>query len=175
MRLLAKVGPHGERGTRNALGAALLMVLVVSCKATTTRPYFPPVTGAPTTEIELGVKEATQALADVLKGDSLPVTRVAPRDGLVETEWFEVQSKQPTHARPLGPEVVRVRAWVNPSKPNHSRIILETVYRPLADPSLPVRDLDRQVPPDHPIGKRMTEVLTELARLYSSEPEPTPQ
>jgi hypothetical protein len=151
---------------------ALGGILFAGCKATTTRPYFPPVTGAPTTEIELNVKEATQALADVLKGDSLPVTHVTPRDGMIETAWFEAETKQPTHARRLGDRVVQVRAWIDPSRPGHSRIILETVYRPLADPSQPERDLDRQVAPDHLIGKRMTEILTELARLYSSEPEP---
>lgn len=155
------------------LGVIVLgSVLLAGCKATTTRPYFPPVTGAPTTEIELNVKEATQALADVLKGDSLPVTHVTPRDGMIETAWFEAGTRQPTHARRLGDRVVQVRAWIDPTRPGHSRIILETVYRPLADPSQSERDLDRQVGPDHPIGKRMTEVLTELARLYSSEPEP---
>ncbi|HSB54373.1 MAG TPA: hypothetical protein VLD58_08450 [Gemmatimonadales bacterium] len=149
-------------------------LLLAGCHAKTTRPYFPPVTGAPTTEIELDVKEATQALADVLKGDSLPVTKVTPRDGMIETAWFEAGSKRATHARRLGDKVVQVRAWIDPSRPGHSRIILETIFRPLADPSLSERELDRQVPPDHPVGKRMTEVLTELARLYSSEPEPEP-
>ncbi len=161
-----------EPGTRRWWCVAVSLALVVGCKATTTRPYFPPVTGAPTAEIELTVREATEALADVLKGDSLPVVRVAPRDGLIETAWFDTASRRVTPARRLGDGVVRVRAWIDPSRPGHSRIVLETTYRPLADPSLPERDLDRQVGPDHPIGKRMTEVLTELTRLYSSEPEP---
>jgi hypothetical protein len=146
-------------------------VLGIGCKATTTRPYFPPVTGAPQTEIELNVREATQALADVLRGDSLPVRRVVPRDGLIETEWFKAENKQATGVgtRHLGPDVVQVRAWVDPSRPGHSRIVIETVFRPLADPSLSDRDRERQVPPDHPIGKRMTEIITELAKLYSTE------
>ena len=148
----------------------LSLALVAACKATTTRPYFPPLTGAPQTEIELAVRPATEALADVLKGDSLPVTRVEPRDGLVETAWFNVHDKQVSHGRRLGPDVVQVRAWVDPSRPGHSRIVIETVFRPLADPSLSPRELDRQVPPDHPVGKRMTEIVTELARLYSTEP-----
>jgi hypothetical protein len=146
-----------------------LALVVAACKATTTRPYFPPVTGAPQTEIELNVREATEALADVLRGDSLPVSRVVPRDGLIETRWFNADSKQPTGARHLGPDVVQVRAWVDPSRPGHSRIVIETVFRPLADPSISDRDRERQVPPDHPIGKRMTEIMTELAKLYSTE------
>lgn len=152
----------------------LCLSLVAACKASTTRPYFPPVTGAPQTEIELGVRQATEALADVLKGDSLPLTRVEPRDGMVETAWFNVRDKQVSHGRRLGPDVVQVRAWVDPSRPGHSRVVIETVFRPLADPSLSPRALDRQVPPDHPVGKRMTEIITELAKLYSTEPAPEP-
>lgn len=148
----------------------LALTIVVACKATTTRPYFPPVTGAPQTEIELGVRQATEALADVLKGDSLPVRRVEPRDGFVETAWFDARDKRASHGRRIGPDVVQVRAWVDPSRPGFSRVVIETVFRPLADPSRSARDLDRQVPPDHPIGKRMTEIVTELARLYSPEP-----
>jgi len=148
----------------------LILAFVAGCKATTTRPYFPPVTGAPQTEIELSVRQATEALADVLKGDSLPVTRVEPRDGLVETAWFSVHDKRVSHGRHLGSDVVQVRAWVDPSRPGHSRVVIETVFRPLADPSLSPRSLDRQVPPDHPIGKRMSEIITELAKLYSTEP-----
>jgi hypothetical protein len=72
-----------------------LLAGLAACKAGTTRPYYPPLTGAPQTEIELGVRETTQALADVLRGDSLPVTRVEPRDGFVETAWFRRAAPRP--------------------------------------------------------------------------------
>lgn len=154
-----------------SLRVLLLAALVtIGCKTATTRPYYPPITGAPSTEIELDVREATHALADVLKGDTIPLLKVVPRDGVIESAWFEVATKRATHDRRIGADIVRIRAWVNPSRPNHSQIILETVYRPLADPSLPDRDLDRQVPPDHVIGKRMIEIITELTKLYSREP-----
>jgi len=151
--------------------ASLLLVLA-ACHPATPRPYFPPVTGAAQVEIELGVRAATDALADVLKGDSLPLTRVEPGDGYLETAWFDVHTHRPTRHRVLGPDVVQVRAWVDPSRPDHSLVTVETVYRPVADPSLSARDLDRQVPPDHPVGKRMVEVITELAKLYTTEPAP---
>ena len=173
-----KVKVGGERGTRNSELALTLRIrlcltvgaLVLGCKATTTRPYFPPLTGAPQTEIELSVRDATEALADVLRSDTLPLRRVEPRDGFIETDWFNARDKQVAHGRRLGADVVQVRAWVDPSRPGHSRVVIETVFRPMADPSLSSRDLDRQVPPDHPIGRRMSEVVTELAKLYSSEP-----
>jgi len=146
-----------------------LVLLAAGCNPTTTRPSFPPVTGAPQLEIELDVKPATEALADVFRNDSLPVSRVVPRDGLVETSWFEAGSKAVAHERILGPGVVRVRAWVDPSRAGYSKITVETVYRPVADPSLPPRELDRQVSPDHPVGARVLKVVGELVRLYSTE------
>lgn len=168
---------HGRLGTRNSelplrlhlAPVVTAAALIIGCRATTTRPYFPPVTGAPQTEIELGVRDATEALAEVLRGDSLPLRRVEPRDGFVETAWFDASNKRVSRGRRLGPDVVQVRAWVDPSRPGHSRVVIETVFRPLSDPSLADRDLDRQVSPDHPIGKRMSEIITELAKLYSTE------
>ena len=162
-----------ERGTRNVRNLLVFLSILTGCKPNTVRPYFPPVTGAPQTEIELKVLDATEALADVLRGDSIPVTRVSTRDGFVESAWFTADTRQPTGARKLGPDVVQVRAWIDPSRPGYSRIVIETVYRPLADPSLSARDLDRQVAPDHPIGKRMNEIITQLAKLYSTEPDST--
>jgi len=145
----------------------LLLSLVTGCKPYTPRPYFPPVTGAARAEIFLDVPAATTVLSEIMDTDSLPVTQVEKRDGYIETAWFDATSKAPTTARRLGPEVVRVRAWIDPARRGHSWITVETVYRPLADPTLDQRDLDTQVPPDHVIGKRMAEVVTELAKLYA--------
>ena len=152
----------------------LLLLLLAACSPFTTRPYFPPVTGAAQAEIELDLEDATETLAAVLRSDSLPVTRVELRDGYIETAWFDATTKAPTGSRRLGPDVVQIRAWVDPSRQGYSVLTVETVYRPLADPSLSSRDLDRQVPPDHVVGKRVTEIVIELARLYSSEAPPAP-
>jgi hypothetical protein len=146
--------------------ALLLVTLAAGCKPYTPRPYFPPVTGAARAEIFLDVPTATTVLSEILSADSFPVSRVEKRDGYIETEWFDATAKSPTGARRLGPEVVRVRAWIDPSRRGHSWITVETAYRPRADPALDPRDLDVQVPPDHAVGKRMTEIVTELAKLY---------
>ncbi len=153
----------------NAILGLLLSVALSTpaCSPATTRPYYPPVTGAVQAEVELEVKGATGALADVLRSDSLPVTKVVVRDGYIETAWFDAATRRATSARRLGPEVVQVRAWVDPTSSGHSRLTVETVFRPVADASRSPRDLDRQVPIDHPVGKRMEEIVTELAKLYA--------
>jgi len=146
--------------------AILLLSLAAGCNPYTPRPYFPPVTGAARAEIFLDVPTATTVLSEILKTDSLPVIQVEKRDGYIETAWFDATSKLPTKARRLGSQVVRVRGWIDPARRGHSWITVETVYRPLADATLDQRELDTQVPPDHVIGKRMNEVVTELAKLY---------
>lgn len=153
-----------------APAALLLATLVSACKPGTVRPSFPPVVGAPKVEVELKTAQATEVLGEILKGDTLPVTRVDTRDGLIETAWFHVRDKKQTHSRPVGQDIVQVRAWVDPSRTGFSYITLETVYHPLADPSLTSRQLDRQVPANHPIGRRMNQIVTELARLYNTAP-----
>ena len=152
-------------GRRLALITALL-----ACRPETTRPPFGPVTGAAETELELRVPAATRVLADALLADSLPVTKVEPRDGFIETPWFDTATGRPSANRRLGAGVVRVRAWVDPTRPGHSQLTVETLFRPLADPSLPERELDRQVPPNHPIRTRVRTILTQLTKQYG-EPE----
>jgi hypothetical protein len=158
----------------NPITLLFTAMLASGCKPGTVRPSFPPVQGAPKVEVELKTVQATEVLGEILKGDTLPVTRVDTRDGLIETAWFHIRDKKATGARPLGTDVVRVRAWIDPSRAGYSYITLETVYHPLADPSLTSRQLDAQVPESHPIGKRMKQIVTELARLYNSEPPEEP-
>jgi hypothetical protein len=76
-----------------------------------------------------------------------------------------------TTARKLGPDVVKVRAWITPARPSnrgddHTTITIETVYRPLADPSRADRDLEKQVPATHPIAGRVVAVTLKLAKEY---------
>ena len=150
-----------------ALGSQVLLAL--GCHPNTTRPTFPPLPGAPFAELRLTVPRATGIVADAMRQDSLPVSIVQPRDGLIETPWFDAKTFAETDARRLGPDVVQVRAWLDPTKPGSSRVTMETVYRPLADPSLPDRELDRLVPSDHPVGKRVGDLITALARVYGPQ------
>lgn len=157
------------RGAGPALAAVLILC---ACRPATTRPYFGPVTGAPQREVQLEVRQATEILGGILKDDSFPLQRVEPRDGYIETAWLNAITRAATGVRPLGPDVVRVRIWIDPTREGYCRITAETVYRPLADASVDPRVLDRQVPPDHPMGKKMTEILDGVVKLYG--PPTTP-
>jgi hypothetical protein len=148
-----------------------LGLLLLGCFPSTTRPSFLPKPSAVAAEVELDVPKATRTLALALNADSIPVRRTEPKDGWLESEWFDARTFQPTTARRLGLDVVKVRAWVDPARPsskgdNHSTITIETVYRPMADPSRSDRDLERQVPNTHPISGRMLALTIALAKKY---------
>jgi hypothetical protein len=162
--------------TRVSRGSALRLVatLTLACSPATTRPSFPPVPEAATTEVRLPPREATRLLAEALQADSIPAARVMQRDAWLETRWFDAASGQRTSRRAVGPGVVRVRAWADPTQPGSSRLTVETVYRPLADPSLPERELDRQVPRDHPVATKVRAALQDLVKRYGGPPAPSP-
>jgi hypothetical protein len=127
---------------------------------------------AASTEIRLSPSEATRLLAEALRADSIPASRVEVRDSWLETTWFVAASGKPVRRRPTGPDVVRVRAWADPTHPGNCKIVVETVFRPTADPSVPQRELDRQVPRDHPVAIKVRATLQDLVKRYGGPPPP---
>lgn len=165
---------------RGALALSTGVALaVVGCKATTSRPSFVPFPQSAHGELGFGnpdpvytITRVTRTVADALAADSIPVARVSERDGYIESLWFDAATLAPTDARPVGPDVVRVRAWVGPAKPGFSEVEVETVFRPVADPSRPERDLETHVGISHPVGQRVSRLLRKLIELYG-EPDTT--
>lgn len=145
---------------------ALGVLLLAACYPATTRPTFLPRPEAVIKEVELSIPEATQQVAIALDAEGLPVRRTEPRDGWLETEWFDATTLKPTSARRIGPQVVKIRAWVDPSQPYHSWVTIEAVYRPYADPSREERTLEQQLPTAHPVAMRVFRILDSLARKY---------
>jgi hypothetical protein len=153
------------------IAALMLVAACLACYPTTTRPHLVPQVGSSVMELELLMPEATRELALALDADSIPVRRTEPRDGWLESEWFDARTMQPTSAWPVGPNVVKVRAFVEPGRPNHSVITIETIYRPVADPSRPGRDLERQVPVDHPVALKVAAIVNRLTQQHAAPDE----
>lgn len=142
---------------------------MAACQLATTRPPFEPVPEAKHADVSLSRMEATERLAEALRGDSIPVARVEPRDGYVETPWFNGETGRPVSVARTGDSVVRVRGWVEPARVRYSEVRVETVFRLVFDPSLPERELERAVRPDHPVAERVDSVLARLARRYDGQ------
>lgn len=142
------------------------LFLAAACYPSTTRPATLPLPKATVVEWELSVREATQELALALDADSIPVQRTEPADGWLETGWFDATTLRPTDRRPLGEGIVRLRAWVDPGKPNFSSVTVETVYRPFDDPSRESRSLEQVVVANHPVTLRVSKILAGLSKKF---------
>jgi hypothetical protein len=68
--------------------------------------------------------------------------------------------------------VVRIRAWADPARPGSSQLTVETLYRPVADPSLSDRELERVVAHDHPVAVKVEAALKQLVDRYGGTPGP---
>jgi hypothetical protein len=167
---------RAPRRTPTDMRIRLLMfgfaVTAAACQPATTRPWFTPLPEAPGSELRLRVREATRRLAEALRADTIPIRRIELRDGYLESPWFDARNGRPTSRRPSGPGVVRVRAWVDPARPGSSQLTIETLYRPVMDPSLPVRELERQVARDHRTARKVEGVLGRLVQRYGTPPPP---
>lgn len=152
--------PMASTRVVGSLGA--VVAVVMGCNPNTSRPAFLPLPAAATAELELPVVVAVDVIAEALRRDSIPVAIASNRDGYLESGWFLAQDGAPTERRPVGVEVVMVRGWVTPGRAGHTDIQVETVYRPLADPSRPGRELERLVPADHPVARRLEGALARL-------------
>lgn len=142
--------------------ALLLILTVPACDPGTTRPAFTPFPEADTAEVSLPVRQATRRLAELLQADSLPVPVVRERDGFLDTRWFDTTTRHPPLGRGLGQGVVRLRGWIEPARPRHSKLTVELTYRPLADPSLTERERERPLPSSHPFVVRLRALLARL-------------
>jgi hypothetical protein len=146
--------------------------LLAACRPNTTRPAITPYPEAAGVEIRLRPTEATRRLAEALQADSITPARVRLRDGYIETAWLDSATGRPTTRRPIGTGVVRLRAWADPGRPGNTVLTVETLYRPLADPSLPERELERQVPRVHPTAVKVGRVLEALLKRHGGPPPP---
>jgi hypothetical protein len=155
---------------RSTLLAAGLVV-GAACQPNTGRPALTPLPESAGTEIRLTPAEATRRLAEALRADAVPVRKVLLRDAYLETGWFDAKTGR-TRPPALGPGVVRVRAWADPARPGSSLLAVETAYRPLADPSLPDRELDRQVPTKHPVAVKVEAILQQMVKQFGGPPPP---
>lgn len=161
----------------SAVAAVLIVGFGQGCNPVTNRPPFNALPQAMRLELELPMEIAMQVLAETLREDSIPIDRIEAVDGYVEGPWFRAGDGVVTKERPVGPDIVRVRGWATPGRPGHIDVELEAVYRPVADPSRPARDLEAILPPDHPVASRLEAVVKKLITRYgdpSQLPVPPP-
>ncbi len=156
-------------GRVGRMGGVAWLLAAAACHPNTTRPGFLPRPGAVQADLLVSPGEAIDLLAEALRRDSFPVTLASSRDGYLETAWFDTTTQRKARGEHFGAGVVKVRGWADPGPPRQSHLTVETVYRPLADPSEPERELERDVPPGHPTAVRVREIVDTLAARHGKE------
>ena len=99
--------------------------------------------------------------------------RVELRDAWLETSWFEAATGRPSRHRPIGrgPGAGARLGRADPSRATARSSSRRSIGRwPIR--RCPERELDRQVPRDHPVAIKVRAALQELVKRYGGPPAP---
>jgi len=154
---------------------SLLVPLGLSCTAPTTRPFFQPFPLAAFDTVPERPEVVIRLLADRLTEQRIPIRALSDQEGFLESGWFDPRTKRRRAGAANPNRAVRLRVWADLVEPQASQVVIETVYRTIADPSLPEREAEG-VAPAGSAGDSVTQALrTGLRQRYAPvAPPPTP-
>lgn len=152
------------RLARLAAAGALTALAAACASFGGLRPAFAPLPEAVVFTSPAPASAILTTLEDSLTARGVAIQSVVPREGYLETRWYDLRSRAAV-AEPIGDfdHVVRWRFFVDPIG-LHTRVIAESVRRTGWDPSRPPRDLEAMLPPDHAGRLLMDSVLTAVPR-----------
>ena len=137
---------------------------------------FLPLPEAAITEMRLPARRGHAPAGRGVPGglDARPAGRAAGR--LARDAWFD-RAERPAHRAAAASGSTSSGSAPGPTRRIRAAAssTVETVYRPLADPSLPERELDRQVPRDHPVAIKVRAALQDLVKRYGGPPRRWPR
>jgi hypothetical protein len=122
-----------------------VLLVAGACSPVTTRPAFRPVSQATQLLLVGDPAAVTRHAAEWIAATGVPTVRASETDRYIETVWYPPPPDSSV-PRPF-PFRVKTRVWVNPGGSGRALALVETVYRPVEDPSRPARDLEVAVPP----------------------------
>ena len=151
---------------RHTMFASAIVFLVVcgACGAGGVRPTFHPFPEAITDTIAGEPEAIVEHLSELLQDEGIELRWVRVREGYVETKWFDPVTGRTGGGRSLNTEgVVRLRFWTDLAMEHESVVVGEAVRRRVVDPSLPVRETEAHVEPEHPSYELLQHILELLA------------
>jgi hypothetical protein len=162
---------HGaQAASRGGICAGIVIgaIAVAACGAGAVRPRFDPFPESLIDTLPAAPEAVLQAARDELRAAGVEIRWVRRREGYLETRWFAARDTSGVHDSQSGrTDRVRLRFWIDPTQDGQTVIVGEAVYRKLADPSLPERETESPVPPDHPafvLLQRTTNALHDFFR-----------
>lgn len=148
-----------------------MLLMVAACTPVTTRPPFLPAPQALVAVVDAPPPRVVPEAVGWLTNEGLRIEWSSPRDGYVETAWYNLR----THSATLGDtdpgdllNTVKIRCWADPHVPGKSQVTVEAVYRPMLDPSRQERDLEVVVPQGSE-GYRIAQQLVEAMKQKFSQ------
>ena len=124
--------------------AVLLLAATTACTPVTSRPSFRPGPEATQVLVVGDPAAVTRHAAAWITQAGVRTTRTSEVDRYFETDWYR-PPPDTASAQPF-PFLVKTRVWVDPGGSGRARATIETVYRPVDDPSRAARDRERSVP-----------------------------
>lgn len=162
----AKCGVRNERRVRPfRIPHSAFVIVIAACSPVTTRPPFQPLPEALVATVNAPPARIAAAAAEWLATEGLTVIRSSPRDGYVETAWYDTHTKTTHPGSGDVPDLaatVKLRCWADPDVPGRTRLTVDPVYRSRYDPSSTERDLEAAVPASHDghhIAQRLLDAL----------------
>lgn len=153
--------------------APIACTVIVACGAGGVRPWFDPFPEAQLDTVSVPANTAATLIGELLASEGVEVKYIRPDEGYVETRWFDVQTAHTASSTGLETDsTVRLRFWINPVTPTESEILGEAAKRRVIDPSLPERETEVPVPPDHSGEKLVKRILAMLKQRTGGQPPP---
>jgi hypothetical protein len=156
---------------------AVLLVIVagitVVCGAGGVRPRFAPFHAALSDTVTASPDSVIMAAAAVLQAEGIEVHHVRPREGFLETHWFDAGNNRRVRASSLGTDALTIiRLWADAVTERRTLVVGEAARPLVVDPSLPTREREVPVAEDEPGHQVMLRVFEQVMAAFA--PERTP-
>jgi hypothetical protein len=146
-------------------------IFALACNPTTTRPDFRPLPQARAAQILARPQQVIPAAAALVVAESLRVRHASPRDGYLETDWYDTRAHRSFRDGAAAPDLahtVKLRFWADPYVPGETILTLEVAYRLRYDPSRDGRDLETSVPAGQEGDTLADSLVVRLKRQFGS-------
>ncbi len=151
------------------VSAIVITIASSACGAGGVRPTFRPFPEAITDTVAGEPEFIVEQLSELLQDEGIELRWVRVHEGYIETKWFDPVTGRTGGGRSLNTEgVIRLRFWTDLALEHASVVVGEAVHRRILDPSLPVRETEAHVAPEHP-GHELLQHLFEALASGSHE------
>jgi hypothetical protein len=158
---------------RTAIGLSVLAgaAFCLACGAVNERPYLTPLPNAIVDTLHVLPSALITEIEALVTSEGLVVLRSSPREGYLETKWYDTEAGRAGGERTRDPHsIVRLRFFASSIGEELTEVAAEAVMRHTLDPSLPERENERMVPMDHPGALLLNRVLAALDERFGAEP-----